>query len=290
MKTISEAVNERLSRINNIKEVKKEDVIDAVHEKFPELRKLDSQLVEVRAEKLIASIEHDTDPMEALVKREEDILKQREKFLEDNNIRDDFDSTRAICPKCNDTGYVKAKDGRSVVCPDCMKDAIVEVCNASGLKDFSTFTLKGFDLDYYKDNGERAQKFKKIQKIMAGKSDNPVMILNGGVSSGKTYLAVVSCKYAILQGLSAHYLKADRLFELTNEELDDLKSYDYIVIDDYVPEITNVYKNATNLHTLLEARIASGLPTVIVSSSSLVALVEGSEERIAGKLRGAGTI
>ena len=290
MKTISEAVNERLSRINNIKEVNKEDVIDAVYEKFPELKKIDSQLIEVRAEKLIASIEHDTDPIEALNKREADLLSEREKFLLDNNIRDDFDSTRAICRKCNDTGYVKTNDGRSVVCPDCMKDAVNEVFDASGLKDYSTFTLKSFDLEYYEDKGARREKFNKLQKVMTRKSDTSIMILNGTVASGKTYLAVISCKYAIIQGFSAHYLKADRLYELTEEQLDDLKTYDYIVIDDYVPEITRVYKNATNLHALLEARTASNLPTVIVSSMPLAELVDGSEERIAGKLRGAGTL
>ena len=288
MRTISEAVNERLSQVRNNKEVKRNDVIRVVYEKFPKLRQIDADLVQTRAERLIASIERDEDPIKALNKREEDLLEERKEFLIKNNIRDDFDEESVVCGSCNDTGYIKTKSGRTVVCRDCMIDAITEVFNESGLADFTTYDMKSFKLDYYKDdNGDRINKFKKLQSIIDGKGNNSVWILTGNVSSGKTYLAVVCCKYAILQGYSAHYLKADKLYELKPEEISDLKTYDFIVVDDYAPEITNVYKNATNLHSLLEARMASDLPTVIVSSSSLAAIVEGSEERIAGKLRGA---
>ena len=91
-------------------------------------------------------------------------------------------------------------------------------------------------------------------------------------------------------GLSAYYVKADRLYELSRADQDELKDYDFVVIDDYSPEVTRLDKTATALHSLLEARQASGRATVIVSSASLEVLVAESEERIAGKLKSAGTL
>ena len=180
-----------------------------------------------------------------------------------------------------------AKDGRKVVCASCMKDALEEVFNESGLKDFGTYTLKSFKLDY---NGSRASEFEGIRALIEGKSEESLMLLTGGVQTGKTFLAVVSCKYAIMQGLSAYYMKSDRAGDFDNFELDELKTYDLIVIDDYAGEVTKYYKTANALHTLLEARLASGRATIIVSSSSIDTLVAESDERIAGKLRTAGTL
>lgn len=289
MKTINEAIGERLSRIKLEKQMDMNDMIERAYRKFPELKKIDGDLVDVRASRLICSIEQDDAPVPALKKREEELLAQRKKFLLENNIPEDFDCEQIRCSKCGDTGFIKASDGRRVVCTACMKDAVIETYNESGMRDFSSFTIKSFDLNYYK-NGERKRQFEGLRKLLEGKTDKKLMLLNGGIQTGKTYLAVITCKYAALQGLSSYYVKAETLMYLSREELQELKSYDLIVIDDYSAEVTRNNRIANTLHTLLEARLAADRATVIVSASPLEVLVADSDERIAGKLKSAGTL
>ena len=289
MKTINEAIGERLSRIKLEKQMDMNDMIEHVYRRFPELKKIDGDLVDVRASRLICSIEQDDAPVPALKKREEELLAQRKKVLLENNIPEDFDSEQIRCAKCGDTGFIKASDGRRAVCNSCMNEAIEETYNESGMRDFSSFTIKSFDLKYYK-NGDRKRQFDGLKKLIAGKTDEKLMLLNGGIQTGKTYLAVITCKYMVLQGFSSYYVKADNLMYLSREELQELKSYDLVVIDDYSAEVTRNNKIANTLHTLLEARLASDRATVIVSASPLKVLVDDSDERIAGKLKSAGTL
>lgn len=289
MKTINEAMGERLSRIRNEKQMDVNDMIELVYRKYPRLKKIDCDLVDVRASRLICSIEQDDAPVAALKRREEELLAERKKFIADNKIDPGFDKEKVHCDKCGDTGFTTSSDGRRVVCQACMKEALLEAYNESGMKDFSTFTLKSFDLNYYK-NGDRRRMFDGLRKLMEGKTDKKLMLLSGGIQTGKTYLAVITCKYAAVQGMSSYYVKADSLMYLSHEEVQELKSYDIIIIDDYSAEVTLNNKTANTLHTLLEARLAAGLATVIVSTSPLEVLVADSDERIAGKLKNAGTL
>ena len=266
------------------------DRVDAVYRKYPELAKIDRDLVGVRTSRMICAVEHDKEPLPALEKREKDLLEQRQKFLKERGIPSNFEDMEVFCVKCGDTGYVKAKDGRDVVCTACMKDALEEVFPGSGLKDFATYTLKGFKLDYYQDNGARASAFEGIRNLIAGNSEKKLMLLSSGVQTGKTYMAVVSCKYAIMQGKSAYYIKADNIFRLSKEETEDMKEYDFVVIDDFSAAVTSYENSTSKLHEILEARLASARATVIVSSSSLDTLINDSDERIAGKLKFAGTL
>lgn len=289
MKTINEVMGERLSRIRNEKQMDVNDMIELVYRKYPGLKKIDCDLVDVRASRLICSIEQDDAPVAALKRREEELLAERKKFIADNKIDPGFDKEKVHCDKCGDTGFTTSSDGRRVVCQACMKDALLEAYNESGMKDFSTFTLKSFDLNYYK-NGDRRRMFDGLRKLMEGKTDKKLMLLSGGIQTGKTYLAVITCKYAAVQGMSSYYVKADSLMYLSHEEVQELKSYDIIIIDDYSAEVTLNNKTANTLHSLLEARLAAGLATVIVSTSPLEVLVADSDERIAGKLKNAGTL
>ena len=82
MKTINEAVNERLSRINNMKRMQAEDMTEALYRKHPALRRIDSDLLDVRTSRMICSIEHDSEPLphstsarRTFVRREESTLK-----------------------------------------------------------------------------------------------------------------------------------------------------------------------------------------------------------------------
>lgn len=290
MKTINDSINERLARARNIKKINLDNKVEEIYGKYPKLRKTDSDLVEVRVKRMMCAVDGDNDPVPALNKREEELREQRQKIIEENNIDPKFDEEKVLCAKCSDTGFTSTSDGRRVVCTSCMKGALEEAYTEAGLKDYASYTLKNFEFDRFKDGGARKRMFEGIRDLLENKSSHSLMVLTGGVQSGKTYLSVVACKYAILQGMTAYYIKADKIAALNNEDIEELKSYDLIVIDDYAPEITGYYRTAAALHELLEARLATGRATVIVSSSALEVLVSDSDERIAGKLRTAGKL
>ena len=290
MKTITEAVNEHRSRTGYERERKVSEAYSRVYGMYPELKRIDSQLLEVRATRLISSIENDSDPVPQLLRREEELLGQRASFLSQHGIDPDFDRTRPVCERCGDTCFVTAKDGRSVICTSCMAEDVESVYNQSGMADFSSFTLKSFKLGYFNDKNSRGRQFDSLKGLLSDPGGKGIMLLTGGAQTGKTYLSVVICKYAIVTGKTSYYVKADRLSDLPGDDLESLKRYDIVIIDDYAAEITGNYRAAACLHTLLEGRLAGDLPTVIVSSSSKEHLVAESDERIAGKLKLAGTV
>ena len=59
MKTITDAINERLARTRNLKQMDAEDMIESVYRKHPKLSKIDADIIEVRSARMICSIEHD---------------------------------------------------------------------------------------------------------------------------------------------------------------------------------------------------------------------------------------
>ena len=75
MKTINEAVGERLSRLKNEKKMDADRRIEGVYRKYPGLKKIEGDLFDVRTSRMICSIEHDDEPLPALKKREEDPVK-----------------------------------------------------------------------------------------------------------------------------------------------------------------------------------------------------------------------
>ncbi len=284
MKTINEVINNKIAAIELDKAVQTDNRIELTYKKFPKLREIDIDILNIRSSKLIAIMEGDEAPLKLISKREDDLRAERLDFLKKNNIREDFDKAWVSCETCMDTGFIRSSDGRNAVCMSCMKDAVKETFEASGMKDYDTYTLKGFKLDYFGDS-KRKKQFEGIRNLIEGKEDaTKASLLFGSSQTGKTYLAVISVKYAILQGKSAQYIKADDLQYYAKEDLEELKDYDYIVIDDYSAEITLGYKTAAAIYNLLESRIARKKPVVLVTGTNKETLVANSEERIAGIL------
>lgn len=284
MKTIQEIINSKIASVELDKSVDTDYRIDQTYNKYPMLREIDISIVNARSSRLIAIMEGDEAPIAAIKKLEADLHDKRSQFLKDNNIRPDFDQPWVSCENCMDTGFIRSSDGRKAVCMSCMKSAVKEAFEEAGMKDYDTYTLKGFKLDYFKDSNRKKQ-FGELRDLIEGKEDcTKVSLLTSQSQTGKTYLSVISVKYAILQGKSAYYAKSDDLQYFEAEDLNALKDYDYIVIDDYSAEVTLGYKTAGAIYRLLEARVAKKKPTVVVSGTNREALVANSDERIAGIL------
>lgn len=284
MKTINELIAERTASGALRRRIAAEDNVIAVYKAHPKLASLDADLLEIRKSKLIAAVDHDDKPLPALEVREKQLREEREQYIKDNNIDPDFEEEKTVCEACGDTGYSKTKDGRRIVCPSCMSNILEEAFNEAGMSDYSSYAIKAFAFDHFGEAMARKAKFMAVKALFEEEGRKGVAVYADRSQSGKTYLTVVAVKYAIIEAKSAYYAKAEQFEDMSYEKLEALKSYSFVAIDDYSAESTYSRRVASSLNSLLEARCANGLPTLIVSTSPFEDLVAGSDARISGKI------
>lgn len=287
MISIRRIVNDSLSSRAVQRRIACDERMERIYAANPELSDIDDGLVEVHKSRILTVFEKNDQAEAALVRRENDLSAARVKYMKDHGIDPKFDQEKPFCEHCGDTGWISVKDTKSI-CRFCMKSELNECFDKSGMKDYSSYKIKAFDLGFTGQKQERANIFKAGKEMIehpdAAKS---LAVYSGAHRSGKTFLSVILVKYAIIEGKSAYYSKAEQYGSFEEDELDYLKDCEFLVIDDYESEVTLNWRTAVNLNSVLEARIASGLPTMLVSASPKADLVSGSDARIAGKLTGA---
>ena len=260
-----------------------------VYDKYPDLEEIDNAIVSARTTGLIAIIDNNTVEMSHSKNLERQLVDKRNRFLARNDISPDLDSEKVICEKCNDTGVFVNKGGHKQVCK-CRQSDVEECYRLSGLKDFSMMKLENYKDDYFGNSGHRKDLRKQLISVVIGsdkKKGSSLSILSDGIQTGKTFLAVYTAKLAINLGYSAYYLKLDDLANKYEDDIEDLKDYDFLVVDDYIANLTMTGMIGTRLNSVLESRIATGKPTIIVTSFQVSSLIAESDVRISGKLKGA---
>ena len=99
MKTIKGLIAAGLAETEATRRIRRDEVTRRVYDEHPELKEIDSRIIDIRKDRLIAVIDHD----ERLEKRyeieEESLLSQRERLIRDNGIDPEFDIEKPICAK-----------------------------------------------------------------------------------------------------------------------------------------------------------------------------------------------
>lgn len=287
MISIIDLMKEELSARKIMRTVDLEERMEWIYTAHPALGDIDYSLVEVRKSRIMASLDNQMTADPALERREDDLIQERNEYIRLHEIDPEFDSPKPICIYCKDTGWCEVAGSVKVVCRHCMNKVINNCFEASGMKDYSTYKLSSFSLSYTGDKKKRSRIFKAGQKFIEKDGGGGIRLYLDEHRSGKTYLAVVLVKYAIVEGHSAYFSKAEDYGEFDDDNLTFLKECDFLVIDDYESEVTQNWRHASNINAVLEARCAGELPTLVISSSSKEELIAGSDARISGKLTGA---
>ncbi len=293
MKTIRELINESLTEVAAAREIRRDENVRRVYRQCPELKEIDDQIIGVRGNRLIAVIDKD----EKLVKRfdiaEEELRVKRDRIIQIYKIDPNFDETRSICEKCDDTGFTKGSDGTLKVC-SCRRNELERCYELSGMGDYSSYRMKNFRDDYLGNSNGRKRVRNELLKAMLGMNEDgeksSLWVYSAPPQTGKTFLAVCVCKTAINLGKSAYYVKCEDLPNLGSDTLEDLKRIDFLVIDDFADSVTLFNNVGSILNTLLEIRTAGKLPTVLVTPFPKAELVSKCDMRISGKLSTARTI
>ena len=289
MKTIKELINESLTEVAAMSEIRREENIRRVYKACPDLKEIDDQILNIRNSRFIAVIDKD----ERLIKRfdiaEEELQVKRDKIIQRNNIDPEFDVAKHVCDKCGDTGFAKGSDGTLKVC-SCRKRELEMSYEYSGMGDFSSYKMKNFRDDYLGDAKSRKAIRNELLKVMIGMTEDDktsLWVYSAPTQSGKTFLAICVCKTAINLGKSTYYTKCEDLQVIGTDTLEDLKRIDFLVLDDFADSVTMTNNVGSILNSILEVRAASKLPTVLVTPFTKNELVSKCDMRISGKLKSA---
>ena len=289
MKTIKELINESLTEVAAMSEIRREENIRRVYKACPDLKEIDDQILNIRNSRFIAVIDKD----ERLIKRfdiaEEELQVKRDKIILRNNIDPEFDVAKHVCDKCGDTGFAKGSDGTMKVC-SCRKRELEMSYEYSGMGDFSSYKMKNFRDDYLGDAKSRKAIRNELLKVMLGMTEDDktsLWVYSAPPQSGKTFLAICVCKTAINLGKSTYYTKCEDLQVIGTDTLEDLKRIDFLVLDDFADSVTMTNNVGSILNSILEVRAASKLPTVLVTPFTKNELVSKCDMRISGKLKSA---
>ena len=291
MKTIKALIAEELKTRASMRSIERDERVEDIYYQYPDLEKIDSELISLRGSRMLTIFEKKEGQADIIEFREKELLKEREEFISKYNIDPEFDEEKPICTKCMDTGFYVKNNGMSAVCTSCMSSQIKECYDKSGLADFSSYDPKNYDRNYFGDKTGRNKRIKAMLSLFESEcEDTPLRVYYDVSGSGKTFLSVIVTKYAINEGKSACFLKAEELLDCTDEKKEYLKKCDFVIIDDYSADVTRKWQIASNLNNILDARIASKRPTVLVSSSPLEQLSLDSDLRIAQKIQRASSI
>lgn len=291
IKTIKDLIEEQRPFLNAEREIRMEDNLEDVYGRIPRLKDIDCEIVAIRRDILIASLEDDKVRESFLENSLRDKKIEREKIILDNSVDPLFDSPKPICTKCNDNGFVESKNGYPILC-DCKNELFDIVCNKyAGLALFPLYKNEGFKSNMFGNKDRRIELVRRIIKVINGEDDqHKLMLYSDKAGTGKTYLAVCMTKNAISYGKSAYYLSATDMDDIDNELLDFIKSCDFLSIDNMYTIEGGRPKDINILNSILEARIAKGLTTLIISHCSFKVLCSESDVRIGSKLKKAWVI
>jgi len=284
MKTIDDILNEANGETRIVKEVRRDNRIEACYKQFPELKAIDVKLVEMRRGRFMASIEHNDSMEEAYTVKEAEMLIKRDEYIRSHGIDPAFDELKDICDKCHDTGYKLNAKGRKIVC-DCRQRELEECYIMAGMADYSTYTPKKYNKTFGKDPARRNAVLSKMMKICSGEKTGALFLYSGEGGSGKTYLSVCVVKAAITMGKSAVFCRGEEVADLSDDEISYYKNCDLLLVDDFSGEITLKRSVGATLNEILESRGATSKPTVIVSMEEKNSLISSSDVRIASKLQ-----
>lgn len=270
-----------------------------LHEKSPELARIDAELSGVGAEIALAALGTGAEYAEKLAAVEQkntELQAKRAALLLKMGYPVDYTLPPYECQLCKDSGFVGIK-----MC-DCMRRKLVMAAfECSGLGELmKAQSFDSFSLDYYMGQ-DRALMEKNLSILrdyaeqFGEGSDN--LIFCGATGLGKTHLSTAVARRVIERGFDVYYTGAIRMFSDfeharfgsgTGERAADPSRYidcDLLILDDLGTEVTNQFTTSC-LYMVLDERLNLRRPTIISTNLSGKELKSRYTDRIASRILG----
>ena len=249
---------------------------ELIYSNNPELKKMDLDII--KAYLNIGTARIDKQPIDKLEKELDDLKKEREKYLKEHNINDDYKELKYVCDKCKDTGYVNGHK-----C-SCFVQKEIELFD--NISHFSRYikddNFEKLDLSFYNQSGivvgdktykeymkEYVEEFKEMVANMDKKSFS--LLLIGATGTGKTFIARCMGAMALKNNKSVLYVNVNEYLNSLKPDYEGepLKYYavncDLFILDDLSTERITDYTN-TEINYIIDKRLNDKKSTIITTN------------------------
>ncbi len=283
--------------------------------KYPEFQFIESELAKTGYETIKAfSLPKENAEKELVKIREKNkiLREERVNLLKALKLPEDYLDVKYTCPICEDTGICEDYDSeRQVSHGSKYCKCYLEILKGYAVNDLNRSTpleLSSFDdfrLDYYpltSKNADRPREemtdvFNSCKRYaQAFDKDSKSLYFYGRTGLGKTHLSLAIANEAIKKGYNVIYGsvitflnkmekekfgKAD--IQTDTESL--LVDADLLIIDDLGAEFSTAF-TISAIYSIINSRIARGVPTIISSNLSVSELKERYPESVASRIIG----
>ncbi|MBR3289066.1 MAG: ATP-binding protein [Lachnospiraceae bacterium] len=249
---------------------------ELIYSQNPELKKMD--LAIIKSYLNIGTARIDKQPIDKLEKELDDLKKEREKYLKEHNINDDYKELKYVCDKCKDTGYVNGHK-----C-SCFVQKEIELFD--NISHFSKYikddNFENLDLSFYNQSGivvgdktykeymkEYVEEFKEMVANMDKKPFS--LLLIGATGTGKTFIARCMGAMALKNNKSVLYVNVNEYLNSLKPDYEGepLKYYavncDLFILDDLGTERITDYTN-TEINYIIDKRLNDKKSTIITTN------------------------
>lgn len=281
----------------------------------PDLEKIEAELniSSLNLAKAFLSTPNDTNCINDLKNKIDDLKNRKNIILKNLNISKDFFKPHFECTLCDDTGYIK--DGYSFNLCSCIKQKLFDIeynkTNISNLArdNFSNFNVDLYsnkvNEDLYSSNLSPQDNIKNIKEIALSFINNfdnineKNLLFIGNTGLGKTFLSNCIANELLKKGKTILYQTApvmlDTIIDYRFNKNDNLNIYqnildvDLLIIDDLGTEYMNSMKFA-ELFNVINTRLLNQnnhiTKTIISTNLNLKDLSQKYDERIFSRFVG----
>ncbi|MBP3830971.1 MAG: ATP-binding protein [Clostridia bacterium] len=290
--------------------------IENLYKKFPELEEIDDEINQISIDKTKAIL-NKQNGIEEMDKEIYKLKKQKEEFLNKNNIKLEYFEPNYECKICKDTGYVQDINNKTVMC-NCLKQKLLNLSyNKSNLSDIKKENFENFNINLFSDE-INTQKYKikcsPRQNMINIKNacmkfienfdnlDEKSLLFVGNTGLGKTYMSNAIANELLKKGKTVLYQTAPVLLEtIIDNKFNKYKNHnadnfyknvlnvDLLIIDDLGTESINTL-TVSELFTIINTRILNlnnkPTKTIISTNFSIEQIFKNYEERIGSRIAG----
>lgn len=287
-----------------------------LYKQIPRLQEIDDALNSILINNAKNILYKKTQPFE-YKKQIEELKKEKENILIENNISSSFFHPYYECSICKDTGYIQNMAKGSIMC-SCLKQKLLDISynksNISNLskENFSSFNEKLYsdeeNIDKYKINVSPRQNILAIKKKcfdFINNFDNPEyknLLFTGNTGLGKTFMTNCIANELLKKGKNVLYQTSPVLLEaIIDYKMNKYKipsqsdfyknvlETDLLIIDDLGTECINSLK-LSELFTILNTRLLNLnnriTKTIISTNLNINNIFTNYEERIGSRIVG----
>ena len=285
-----------------------------LYKKFPRLQEIENELNSIAITETKNILFGNTSSLKTLHLKLDQLKKERDKIIGENNISQEFLQPSYECNICKDTGYIKSGTSATTMC-SCLKQKLLDISyNKSNISNLKKENFNTFNENIFSDKISGNFQISPRQNILNIKkkciefinnfdnSETHNLLFTGNTGLGKTFMSNCIANELIKKGKNVFYQTAPVLLETVidnkfnkykNSNNDDfyknILETDLLIIDDLGTESLNSMK-LSELFTILNTRLLNlnnkVTKTIISTNLGIDNIFNTYEERIGSRIAG----